>query len=394
MDIKKLLKESLRSAMPIFIGLTLTVIFYFIIFRFDGLSNALSKLVSILTPFIYGGVMAYLLRIPYDWLEKRLSKILPENKKGMLKGLCVFIVMLFALIIVYLLLIMIIPALVKSIASIIQELPPALTRFQGIISAYTTDNEVLDNYIGQAINGIETNGLEWLKNSILPYLTSLMDGFASTFGSIFGVLYNLFIGVIICIYLLLGKSTFARQGKMLLYSVFKRGTAERALKEIAFIDKTFVGFLGGKILDSAIVGLICYVFCLIMHFSLGMKNIVLIAVLIGVTNIIPFFGPYIGAVPSALVILIDSPVCCLIFIVFIIFLQLFDGNVLGPRLLSQSVGLTGFWVLFSITLFGGIFGFTGVLLGVPVFAVIFDYIRRWVHKKLKKNQITELLPDK
>ena len=165
------------------------------------------------------------------------------------------------------------------------------------------------------------------------------------------------------------------------------------MKELAFIDKTFVGFFGGKILDSAIVGLICYVFCIIMTFTMGFPNAMLISVIVGVTNVIPYFGPYIGAIPSAFLVLISGPVNCVIFVIFIIVLQQFDGNILGPALLADSVGLTGFWVLFSITLFQGFFGFAGILVGVPVFAVIYDLIKRMVVRGLEKHGKLELLAE-
>ena len=152
-----------------------------------------------------------------------------------------------------------------------------------------------------------------------------------------------------------------------------------------------MGFFGGKILDSAIVGLICYIFCMVMTVVAGFQNAVLISVIIGVTNVIPYFGPFIGAVPAALLILISSPRNCLIFLIFIIILQQFDGNVLGPKLLAGSVGLTGFWVLFAITLFQGLFGFVGILAGVPVFAVIYDLARRWIVAGLRRHGKTDVL---
>ena len=163
------------------------------------------------------------------------------------------------------------------------------------------------------------------------------------------------------------------------------------MNELRFADKTFDGFLSGKILDSAIVGLICYGFCLIMAFTRGFSNGILISLIIGVTNIIPYFGPFIGAVPTTLMILMSDPIGAVIFLIFIIILQQFDGNVLGPKLLAGSVGLSGFWVLFSITVFGGFFGFVGVLIGVPVFAVIYDLIRKLVRRGLQRHHKEELL---
>ena len=391
---KEFWKKTFNMAIPLFIGLALTVITFFVIFRFDGIAKAFSGLLSIMITFVYGGVMAYLLKTPYNWIEGKLRKLFKGKKPGLVRALSVITVLVLALLIIIILLQMVIPALVESIISIVNEIPAATASLEKLVADFAADNEVIGNYIYQGIDAISTGGLTWLKDTLLPELGGIMGGVAGAFGSVLGTLYNLLIGMIICIYLLLGKSTFARQGKMIIYSMFKRNTAEKVLDEFAFIDKTFVGFFGGKILDSAIVGIICYVFCLIMQLVFGMKNAVLIAVIIGVTNIIPFFGPFIGAIPSALIILMDSPLCCLLFVIFVVILQTVDGNVIGPMLLSGSVGLSGFWVLFAITLFGGLFGIVGILVGVPVFAVIYDFIKRQVYKLLERHGITEFLPKK
>ena len=223
------------------------------------------------------------------------------------------------------------------------------------------------------------------STDLLPTVQGMMGGAVTAVTSVVTVFKNLILGLIICIYALLGRKRFTRQGKALVYSVFKPEWAQKVLREFSFIDKTFVGFFGGKILDSAIIGLICYVFCMIMTAVAGFQNAVLISVIIGVTNVIPYFGPFIGAVPSALLIFISSPRNCLIFLIFVVILQQFDGNILGPKLLAGSVGLTGFWVLFAITLFQGLFGFVGILVGVPVFAVIYDLARRWILLGLEKH---------
>ena len=391
---KDLFKKSLRWAIPLFLGLTLSIIFFFLIFRFDGIRSGFNTLMGILKPFIYGGVIAYLLKTPFNWFEAKLTKAFKGQKEGLVKTLSLILVLLASILIIYLLLAMVIPALVDSLISIAQAIPGVVAEVDAFILKYTADNPSISSYIEQALNTIKVSGPDWIKHTVLPALTNALGGVVGAFSSLVGVLYNLFIGIIICIYILLDKKNFTRQAKMLVYSVFRRETAEKVIDEFRFIDKTFVGFFGGKVLDSAIVGLICYVFCLIMQLTMGMHNAVLIAVIVGVTNIIPFFGPYIGAIPSALIILIDSPICCLIFIIFVILLQTFDGNVLGPKLLSQSVGLTGFWVLFAITLFGGLFGIAGILVGVPVFAVIYDLIRKWVYRMLKKHDAKEFLPAK
>ncbi len=378
--------------MPLFIGLGLAIILFFLIFRFSGLKGGIANIVSILKPFVYGAVIAYLLKTPFNWIEAKLTKLYKGKKPGLVTALSLVLVLLATVLIIYLLLTMVIPALVDSIVSIAQAIPGVLTQVDSFIAGFTTDNPEIGDTIDQALETLKNNGPQWIKTTILPGLTDALGGVVGVFGSLIGLLYNLLIGIIICIYILLDKKTFARQAKMMTYSIFERDSAEKIIDEFAFIDKTFVGFFGGKVLDSAIVGLICYVFCLILQLTMGMHNAVLIAVVVGVTNIIPFFGPYIGAIPSALIILMDNPVCCIMFVIFVVLLQLFDGNVLGPKLLSESVGLTGFWVLFSITLFGGLFGIVGIIVGVPVFAVIYDLIRKWVYRMLRRHDITEYLP--
>ena len=382
---KKFFRESLLKAIPLFLSLTLTIIVFFIIYRFDGIGDGVKKVIKILRPFIYGGVMAYLLKTPFNWIFKKLYARFPEKWKGLAKPLSVVIIMVLAFAVIYTLLAMIIPALVQSIVRIVNSIPYVLAKLQEFVEKYFSDNEVVENYVKQLTESIQTNVVSWIKEHLLPKLQELMGELGNTFGTIFGILYNVIIGIIICIYLLLCKDTFARQGKIVTYALLPDKYAKATLDELTFIDNTFVGFLVGKILDSAIVGLICYVFCLILQHTMGLENAVLIAVIVGVTNIIPYFGPYIGAVPAALLALMDGPMVCVVLIIFIIILQQFDGNVLGPKLLSGSVGLSGFWVLFSITFFGGIWGFVGILVGVPVFAVIYDLIKRFVFYLLKKK---------
>ncbi len=386
-DWKKIFYQSLTG----FVSLALAILLFFAIREFGQIRDSFQWLLGVLKPVIYGGVMAYLLKTPCNFLEKHIRRILPEKHKKRANGLTVLLVLILTFFVIYLLLSMVIPEMVSSTMILINAVPQKMDEFAKWLTGMLDGNEVLQTYASTAITSMEQNLQDWAKSDLLPTMQGMMGGFADTVGSVVGILYNLLIGVIICIYLLLGRKTFARQGKAVLYAALKSEHADAVMKELRFVDKTFVGFFGGKILDSAIVGLICYVFCMIMTFTMGFPNAVLISVIVGVTNVIPYFGPYIGAVPSALLVLISGPLNCVIFVVFIIILQQFDGNILGPALLADSVGLTGFWVLFSITLFQGFFGFTGILVGVPVFAVIYDMIRRLVARGLQKHGKMELL---
>ncbi|MEG2815556.1 MAG: AI-2E family transporter, partial [Oscillospiraceae bacterium] len=199
--------------------------------------------------------------------------------------------------------------------------------------------------------------------------------------SVFKVIANLFISVAVSAYVMFSREQFTAQGKKLMYCIIPVKQVKRILTAIRFTDRSFMGFFSGKLLDALIIGIICYIGCLLI----GIPDAVLIAVIIGITDIIPFFGPFIGAIPSALIVLMYSPWKCLIFIAFIIVLQQFDGNILGPKILGSSTGLNGFWVLFSILLFAGLFGPIGMIIGVPVFAVLYAGVKSLVSGRLKKR---------
>ena len=206
--------------------------------------------------------------------------------------------------------------------------------------------------------------------------------------STLGVLWDFIIGFIISIYVLASKETFAGQAKKIAYALFEPDSANIILNNFRFTHKTFVGFVGGKILDSIIIGILCFIGTSIMN----MPYAVLVSVIIGVTNVIPFFGPFLGAIPTTILIFVvdpGHPLNCLYFVLFILILQQFDGNILGPKILGNSTGITGFWVIFSITLFGGLFGVGGMIVGVPLFAVLYAIIKSYVNGALRRKKLPE-----
>lgn len=397
---KESLKKIFLQSLSGFLSLALAILLFFCIQRLDELRRGLNWLLGVLTPFVYGGAMAYLLKTPCGFLERQFQAALPEKGKKWANVLAVVSVLLLSVLVIYLLLSMILPEMGRSIMALAAAVPAKLDQLALWVTRHLEGNETLQNYVNNGLLYFEGWLNDWTSTDLLPKVEGMMDGVlitvnsvVATVGSVLTVVKNIVLGVIICIYLLLGRKTFARHGRALVYALLKPERADKALKEITFIDNTFVGFFGGKILDSAIVGVICYIFCMIMTATAGFQNAVLISVIIGVTNVIPYFGPFIGAVPAALLILISSPRNCLIFLIFIVILQQFDGNVLGPKLLAGSVGLTGFWVLFAITLFQGLFGFIGILVGVPVFAVIYDLVRRWLVSRLRRHGRTDVLEE-
>lgn len=388
---REFLKKIFFQSLTAFLSLALAILLFFAILKLDEIRGSFHWLLDVLTPFIYGGTMAYLLKTPCGFLERQFEAILPDKHKKWANLLSVVAVMLISALILYLLLSTVLPEMWASIVALAAAVPPKVDEFTRWVLSHLEGNEVLQNYVNNAFTTMEDWGKNWATTDLLPTMQGMMGGVVTTVGSVLTVAKNIILGVIICIYLLASRKKFTRHAKALVYAVFKPERADKLLKECAYIDVTFVGFFGGKILDSAIVGLICYIFCAIMSVAAGFQNAVLISVIIGVTNVIPYFGPFIGAVPAALLILISSPRNCLIFLIFIVILQQFDGNVLGPKLLAGSVGLTGFWVLFAITLFQGLFGFVGILVGVPVFAVIYDLARRAILSRLKKHGKLDVL---
>ncbi len=388
---KKDLKEMFGHAFGNFLGIALAIAFYFILLRFSTIVNGFDKVIKILSPFVVGGVMAFVLKTPCNFFEEIYRKYLPNKLKKKKTGLAVFTVMLLSIIAIYTLIRTVVPQMIVSIATLSRSVPRMTRQFFDWTDNYLKNDGVVQSYIRPIVVDLMDEASNWASGDVLPHLQNMVGDVTYTISSIVGLMMNLVIGTIVCIYTLCARKTFARQGRAVIYAIFKAETADRIVDEVHFINETFDGFISGKVLDSAVVGLICYAFCMILAVTRGFSNSVLISIIIGVTNIIPYFGPFIGAVPAVLLIAISNPVNAVIFLIFIVILQQFDGNVLGPRLLAGSVGLSGFWVLFSITLFSGIFGFAGVLVGVPVFAVIYDLLRKLVVKGLKKNGKLDVL---
>ncbi|MDY3918630.1 MAG: AI-2E family transporter [Candidatus Limivivens sp.] len=369
----------------VFGAIALSILFFFLLFRFDSIKKDFGRLVNILMPFIYGGVIAYLLKPICNFWEKKLRLFFRKFwKKGeRLAGpLSILISMVLGISVVVVLILLVLPELINSIYGILKTVPGSIESLTDWVLQYVGDNEVLSNYVEEISNSISVSLPNWIKTTLLPGMQTLIDGFSSSVSSIVTILKNLFIGIIVAIYLLGSRRQFAKQGKMLLESMFHHKWAGIILEEIRYADQMFGGFINGKLVDSLIIGVICFVAMMLMR----MPYTVLVSVIVGVTNIIPFFGPYIGAIPSALLILMVSPGKCVLFIVFIVVLQQFDGNILGPRILGNVTGLSSFWVLFAILFFGGVFGFIGMIIGVPVFAVLYDILRKLVHKGLAYRQ--------
>ncbi|MCD8037191.1 MAG: AI-2E family transporter [Clostridiales bacterium] len=381
-------KHYILVLLTFFGAAALSIILFFVIYRFEGFSTALGKLIDILKPLIYGMAIAYLLKPLCNYYERKLLEKWDGKRKKLANILAVVGSMLTAFIFVYLLMIIIIPQVIGSVTKIIESIPEKMEQASAWIEATLERDTATVAFIKSSYNEVSAALDSWLTD-IVPNIRTILEGVGEHVWRSVIFFKNMLIGVIVAVYLLLSRRKFARQGKMVLYSIVKSKWADMIMEELRYADRIFIGFLNGKILDSAIIGVICYVCCLILKFP----NPMLISAIIGVTNIIPFFGPFIGAVPAALIIFIESPIQTVWFILFVLVLQQVDGNIIGPRILGNSTGLSSFWVLFAIMFFGGLWGFIGMIIGVPLLAVIYDVFRKLVLYGLKKNGCEEMISE-
>ena len=367
-------------------AIAMSLILFFFLFRLRGIGDAIRTLGDIMAPFIYGGVMAYLLCPLCNCYESFFRDLIPRRYHNAVGPIAVALSLITGLLLVYALIIMIAPQLYHSVLSLWNSLPDKVNQFTQWATATFGEDEALLQYFDTSYNAIYSELSDWVKNTLVPGVSSIVSGVGSSVIKIMIFLYNLLIGLIVAVYLLSSRKKFARQGVLIIRSVFPRDWADRILEEIGFIDQMFGGFIDGKILDSAIIGVLCYIGCLIFKFP----NPLLISAIVGITNIIPFFGPFIGAIPSAFLILIESPIKAVWFGLFILALQQLDGNVIGPKILGDRTGLSSFWVLFTIILCSGLWGVAGMVIAVPLFAVIYDTVKRLVRRGLIQKDQVEL----
>lgn len=276
---------------------------------------------------------------------------------------------------------MIIPQLYSSIANLIATLPQDLSQTYRNIMSYLQDYPEVREAVQQYYNVAYEYIMNFLQNHLMPNMQSIVASLGIGIWSVVNWFKNLFIGLIVMIYLLNIKESMLGESRKLTFALLPKKWAEHVVQEFAYINRVFGGFIVGKIIDSLIIGWLCF-FCLSF---MKMPYTMLVSVIVGVTNVIPFFGPFIGAIPSFILILLTSPIQSVYFLIFVLVLQQFDGNILGPRILGDSTGLSSFWVLFSILLFGGLFGFVGMIVAVPIWAVILNFVQRVSGHLLRKK---------
>ena len=384
-------KKYIQIGLTIFTALAASILLYFILDRLPSIGKIISFVLEAVKPLIYGAVIAYVLYPVCIFFERLFGKIFKKAKNRKIankitRGLSIFLSLIFGIGIIVIVLYMVIPQLYESISKIVASAPAYIEKIYVFVDNWFSDNDELRKSVLDAIDKYTSDITSLLTDwsgQIGNVVKSIGDGVLS----VFIVTKNIFIGVIVAIYLLADRHQFKDAVKRFINLIFKNNVAVAVKNEIKFANDIILNFISGRILDSAIVGILCYILMVILQLPFPL----LIAVLIGVTNIIPFFGPFIGAIPAGFLILIEDPIKCIVFVVMIIILQQVDGNIIGPKIVGGSIGLSSFWVLFAILLFSGIFGITGMLIGVPLFAIIYDIIKKSVEyfeekKKLKESE--------
>lgn len=389
----KLEKKYIVRGLTAFLVVAASIFLYYLIFHGSNIKKGIHTLYSISVPIVNGFIIAYIMTPTLNFIEKkgiyRLAekcRINVEKHHVKLRAVSVLLTSILFIAIIYALIAMLISQIVPSIRDISLNFDVYVSNLTKWVNSLFEDNKDIATFIQGLINKYSIEFEDWLSNVILPQTNNIIKTLSLSIIGLVKSLWNFLIGFIISIYLLFSKETLCGQAKKIMYAALKTKSANFVIGEARFIHQTFIGFISGKVVDSLIIGLLCFIGTTII----GTPYAALVSVIVGVTNVIPFFGPYLGAIPSALFILIvdlSNPMNCVYFIIFILVLQQFDGNVLGPKILGDSTGLSGFWVIFSITLFGGLYGVLGMIIGVPIFAVIFSAVKRLVNYGLKKRSL-------
>ena len=391
----------IAAGVTAFLVIAASLLLYFCLLRFELIRSFLSMLAYILRPITYGLVLAFLLLPVHRGINRFFLRVTRGASRKNARVTywtdlaAILLSLLFLLLVIYLLLAMLLPQVYFSIVGLIQAMPGYISSLQLWLQDFLKTNPDIQAVLLPLYEQLATSIQEWLQGDLLPRLESVQStfeflesvfwpGFTSVASVMLEVLYWLkdaLIALIVSVYLLVRKDTFAAQSKKISYSILPTKKANLLVEETRNAYRILSGFIIGKIIDSAIIGVICFVGCSIFRFPYP----ALVATVVGVTNVIPFFGPFIGAIPCFFLILLVNPMQSIYFAIFILVLQQFDGNILGPKILGDSTGLDAFWVLFSILLFGGLFGFTGMVLGVPVFAVFYSIMNRLVRSGLQRK---------
>lgn len=374
------------------------LLFYYLLFYGSNILVAIKNIYTVLMPIFFGFILAYLLTPTLNWLERKF--LLPlfsgKNKRDITKAkpyiraLSIILTSLIYILIIWLIIQMLLSQIVPSVQNLLQNFEGYWANFQVWLHDILSTNPAIEEYVSNTLSDYSGELKNYLNETIMIISKSgeLIKTVSVSIFNILKVLWNFIIGFIIAIYLMANKEKYANQAKKIVYAIWNKEKANVIINNMRFAHNTFIGFIIGKVIDSIIIGCLCFGGTSLLQTPYA----ALVSVVIGVTNVIPFFGPFLGAIPCSILILVVDPMHPLNFVyfaLFILFLQQLDGNLIGPKILGDSTGLSSFWVIFAITLFGGILGIPGMIIGVPLFAIIYAAIKAHVNEALSKKRLSQ-----
>lgn len=370
-----------------FVTFAMCSLFFFALLKIKEILAMLGMVAGILESIIIGLAIAYLLNPVMNFCEDRLTALAEKrgsaknSSRRWIRSVSIAMSVIFGVTIVVAVIWLMLPQLLNSIYGIVQDMPVYISNVSKWVMELTQNNPEIEQYAMQIVGRLSSKLNEWFTTDLLISISQYLGYITSGLIAAVSTVMNIVVGLIVAVYVLYSKDTFAGQAKKVIYALFQPSTGNLVLETVRKSHQIFGGFIIGKIVDSAIIGVLAFICLSVMN----MPYALLLSVIIGVTNVIPFFGPFIGAVPSILIVLMVSPIQALYVAIFILILQQIDGNIIGPAILGESTGLSPFWVVFSIMLGGGLFGFFGMILGVPAFGVIYYLIKMALDHKLHKR---------
>lgn len=355
----------------------ITIVVFFSFYNMNALKSFIGNTFSLVSPFVLGFAIAFLLNKPMMFIEVKLlgSFNLKQGHKRTISAIFAIIIGIAAVSVFFWLLI---PQLIESILSLVDSFPTYVTQFQAFVEEMIEKNNLDIEEIQKFFGGQDIfTKLTQMVTEALPEMARISYNFMNT-------MLNLLLGVMSALYMMMDKEKLCRHARIAIYAIFPNETAEYLVHTGHTTSDIFNNFIIGKAIDSLIIGILCYIGMSILQLPYA----VLLAVIVGVTNMIPVFGPFIGAVPGIFILMIIHPIDAVYFALFILLLQQFDGNILGPLILGDKLGLPSLWILFAVCVGGGLFGIVGMFIGVPVFAVIYTLTREWFAYRLKQKHMT------
>lgn len=369
--------------------IALGILFYFTILRFDNIIKIIGKILYIFRPLLYGIIIAFILTQSFNFFNRKFTKLLSKRSKDTIKVkkeskiISISISILILLLILFWIFYLLIPKLLISVVSIVEMLPDSIVKVESWLENILKGNPAIENIILTMINDSSKSILSYLSEGILPKMENIVTTVTVGLNGMYEFLRDFTIGIVFSVYLLINKNKYVSEMKKFIYTFLGIKKGNSLLQGARYSYKIFNGFIKGKLLTSVALGIVCYIAMILFK----MPYAALISLIVAITNIIPFFGPIIGWVPGVILLLLINPIQALYFTIIIIVLQQIEGNILSPKIVGDSIGLSGFWVLFSIMIFGGIFGLVGMIIGVPIFAIFYHFASYQLKKYLAKKDL-------